>query len=180
MSWANVYFGDTLLSRNGTQNTTDILKNKKFVAIYFSAHWCPPCRQFTPFLAEFYETLREDDENALEIIFASKDEDQATFDESFGDMPWKAIPFEGGSYCQELSDKYGQHGIPTLVVLSMHDGAIRDIDARSTIASAKGSVDIVLAKWDGLEGEGKDNYGNTDDDDEPEEKAPTAKGKKKK
>ena len=35
----------------------------------------------TKVLAEFYEQLKEEDENALEIIFASSDQDQVAFDE---------------------------------------------------------------------------------------------------
>ena len=31
------------------------LADKKVVAFYFSAHWCPPCRGFTPVLKKFYE-----------------------------------------------------------------------------------------------------------------------------
>jgi thiol-disulfide isomerase/thioredoxin len=34
------------------RNTT--LQDRKIIAYYFSAHWCPPCRLFTPVLADFY------------------------------------------------------------------------------------------------------------------------------
>ena len=29
------------------------------VGIYFSAHWCPPCRGFTPKLVEFFSELEK-------------------------------------------------------------------------------------------------------------------------
>ena len=31
----------------------------KHVLIYFSAHWCPPCRGFTPKLVEFFSELEK-------------------------------------------------------------------------------------------------------------------------
>ena len=31
-----------------------VLEDKKILCFYFSAHWCPPCRNFTPILADFY------------------------------------------------------------------------------------------------------------------------------
>ena len=116
------------------------------MGIYFSALWCPPCRALTPVLAQFYDDLKEADDTALEIIYASKDEDQQSFDENFGDMPWKAIPFDQGSFVQELSQRYNIVGIPTLVVISLTDGQVRDMDARSTITSNPGRPDLVLAK----------------------------------
>jgi thiol-disulfide isomerase/thioredoxin len=36
--------GDTLVTKTGVQHTSSILKSKRFVALYFSASWCPPCR----------------------------------------------------------------------------------------------------------------------------------------
>merc|ERR1712110_541325 len=31
----------------------------KTLGIYFSAHWCPPCRGFTPTLAKHYKAYKE-------------------------------------------------------------------------------------------------------------------------
>ena len=31
------------------------MAGKQALALYFSAHWCPPCRGFTPQLAEWYK-----------------------------------------------------------------------------------------------------------------------------
>jgi len=44
--------GGTLLKKGCEEvNTADALKGKRAVGLYFSAHWCPPCRGFTPKLA---------------------------------------------------------------------------------------------------------------------------------
>ena len=37
------------------------LNGKKTVALYFSAHWCPPCRGFTPQLAGWYKQAWQHD-----------------------------------------------------------------------------------------------------------------------
>lgn len=64
------------------------------VAIYFSAHWCPPCRNFTPILKKFYEQAKVDGE-AFEIVFVpfdrSEKDVQTYLEESHGD--WLYLPF---------------------------------------------------------------------------------------
>ena len=42
------------------------------VGLYFSAHWCPPCRGFTPRLAKEYERMKGEGKK-IEIVFISSD-----------------------------------------------------------------------------------------------------------
>lgn len=54
-------------------------------------HNCPPCREFTPMLAELYNEINES-ERTLEIVFFSGDKTEEEFREYFGEMPWTALP----------------------------------------------------------------------------------------
>ena len=74
--------------------TASISQSAKAVGLYFSAHWCPPCRGFTPKLAEWYNDFKKSDKAAeMEMIFVSSDKDDASFKEYYGEMPWHALPF---------------------------------------------------------------------------------------
>jgi len=61
--------------------------------IYFSAHWCPPCRGFTPELAKFYKQMKEKVGDKLEIVFVSSDRVEAEWKQYFAEMPWLSVPF---------------------------------------------------------------------------------------
>merc|ERR1712113_1192301 len=89
--------------------------NQKPIGLYFSAHWCPPCRAFTPKLAEMYKDGLKDN---MEIIFVSSDRDQASFDDYLKDMPWLALPFEKRAEKAVLSDLCSVEGIPACVVIN--------------------------------------------------------------
>ena len=57
------------------------------------AHWCPPCRAFTPKLKECYEKWKKAGES-VEIIFCSSDRGQSDFDSYFKEHgSWLALPF---------------------------------------------------------------------------------------
>ena len=50
MSAFTELFGDELQGKEGKVPTAEALKDKKFVFVYFSAHWCPPCKWSCLFL----------------------------------------------------------------------------------------------------------------------------------
>jgi len=93
----------------------------KVTAFYFSAHWCPPCKTFTPKLVSFYSELKQDGAD-FEIIFVSSDKGEAemmTYMQE-AEMPWLAVPFrskEASALQQIKQDELDSKGIPALVVV---------------------------------------------------------------
>ncbi|KAK9675565.1 hypothetical protein RND81_11G015600 [Saponaria officinalis] len=87
----------------------------KHILLYFSAHWCPPCRGFTPKLIKTYNEIKAK-EDAFEIIFISSDRDQLSFEDYYSSMPWLALPF-GDERKSSLSRLFKQRGIPFLVAV---------------------------------------------------------------
>ena len=65
------------------------LDGKSTLLFYFSAHWCPPCKGFTPQLAEFYRSHA--DSKSFEIVFVSSDHDETEFKSYFAEMPWTSV-----------------------------------------------------------------------------------------
>jgi thiol-disulfide isomerase/thioredoxin len=104
----------------------------KVLGIYFSAHWCPPCRGFTPKLVETYKKMKAKGLN-FEIVFASSDRDEAAFKEYFGEMPWLALP-HGDKRKEQWSNLFGVSGIPNLAIIDA-DGSTITKDGRSALAS---------------------------------------------
>ena len=138
-------FGDTLLTRDGEKKMIDVLGNSRLILVYFSAHWCPPCRKFTPVLIEFYNTLKSDGRN-IELVFISSDRSLSEFDSYYASMPWTALPF-GSPKISELSSRYSISGIPMLIVISpSQDFHLVDAQARSTVSSCK-YPDQALNTW---------------------------------
>ncbi len=58
----------------------EMASEPEMYAFYFSAHWCPPCRAFTPKLVEFYNA-NAGKKTKFEIIFVSSDHDQKSMED---------------------------------------------------------------------------------------------------
>ena len=109
------------------------LEGKKFIGLYFSAHWCGPCRMFTPELVKFYSHCQS---KGFEVIFVSSDksaDEMANYMKETG-MKWLAIPFEDAETRNGIKTLFGVNGIPHLIIL----------DAQGKLVSSNARWDVAM------------------------------------
>jgi nucleoredoxin len=106
----------------GASHSVDELRSMDCVGLYFSAHWCPPCRRFTPQLACVYRQLA-DEGKTFGVVFVSSDNSAEEFQEYFDTMPWVALSFDQRELKRLLSDAFEVEGIPTLVLIDPKTGS---------------------------------------------------------
>jgi nucleoredoxin len=120
--------GDLVYWKNGTINRFDdeVLEKKRLIALYFSAHWCAPCRKFTPQLVEYYNRVVAQHPE-FEIIFVSNDRSAFAFETYLKEtqMPWPAIDYQKVSSKNAIT-KYAGDGIPDLVLVDTSGKVISD------------------------------------------------------
>ena len=125
-------FGDELVDAKGAKTAITDVGSKK-IAIYFSAHWCPPCRMFTPRLVKAYREMKEAGAD-VEVIFVSSDRSKKAMRDYMKDarMPWLAVPYNSKKR-DELGKRFGVRGIPMLIV----------VDSSGNLLSANGRFDVM-------------------------------------
>ena len=119
---------DLVQYRNGSLTRFDDagLDGKKLFLIYFSAHWCQPCRLFTPSLVNYYnDTVAKHPE--LDLIFVSRDKSSFAMETYMreANMPWPAINYEKISVKSGIQ-KYAGKGIPDLVLVDSSGKVLAD------------------------------------------------------
>src|SRR6266404_4678241 len=111
--------GDLVQYRNGSVVPVDdsVIANKKLIAVYFSAHWCGPCRKFTPQLVEYYNRVAPQHPE-FEIVFYSHDRSASAMEAYMREtnMPWPAIDYQKLADKEVLKKSAGD-GIPSLVLV---------------------------------------------------------------
>jgi nucleoredoxin len=134
---------------NGFVRTDDdAIGKKKLIAYYFSAHWCPPCRKFTPQLVQYYNRVAAEHPE-FEVVFYSFDKSAAEMEQYMreSNMPWPAIDYDKRNEKKELLARAG-NGIPALVLVDASGRLISSsFDGKRNIAPQKvlDDLDSVLA-----------------------------------
>jgi nucleoredoxin len=130
---------EKLIDSNGKEVSRDELAGKT-VGFYFSAHWCPPCKAFTPSLVKFRDANKED----FEVVFVSSDRNpaaQMSYMKEM-DMKWFTIKHRSKE-ANALAQKYGVRGIPALIIVDA-DGKMITKNGRGDVSSNPNGA---LAAW---------------------------------
>lgn len=113
---ADFLSGCLVRCRNGTIEPVedDALSKKTLILYYFSAHWCGPCRQFTPKLIEYYNRVVAVHPE-VELVFYSEDRSAGEMEKYMSEtgMPWLAIDYNKRKEKTNLSQTAG-NSIPAL------------------------------------------------------------------
>jgi nucleoredoxin len=142
--------GDLVSLRNGALGHFDDeeLEKKKLIALYFSAHWCAPCRKFTPELVDYYNRVATQHPE-FEIVFVSFDKSQFAMETYMreANMPWPAIDFQKLKG-KDAIRKYAGDGIPCLVLVDATGKVISSTYAGTQYlgpAKVLGDLDAIFA-----------------------------------
>jgi thiol-disulfide isomerase/thioredoxin len=93
--------------------------------VYFGAHWCHPCRDFSPKLLDAYRRLNDQAAGRFEVIFVSDDrsvDEQVGYAKELG-MPWPILKYSELGHAPVVENAEGP-AIPDLVVLTRNGGVI--------------------------------------------------------
>jgi thiol-disulfide isomerase/thioredoxin len=142
--WPDGVLGPQLLKKNGMQPTAQALQTADVVLLYFSAHWCPPCRGFTPQMAAAF-AYGSPPPN-VSAVFVSGDRDEASFTQYFNEMPWLAVPYNSPQRTQ-IGAAFGVQGIPQVVVLNGRTGATISTTGRNDLAQNRFDLRECMKQW---------------------------------
>lgn len=136
-----------LQGKRKTVKTSQALKNTKYIALYFSASWCGPCRMFTPQLVNFYKKTAK--KSKIEVIFVSRDRNENEMKQYIdkANMPWYTIPFAALER-NKLANDFKVNGIPRLIIL----------DSNGKVVSNNARFDIVKYQEKAIEQWQSANY----------------------
>ena len=95
--------------------SVDHLSANKFIGLFFSADWCPPCKHMLQPLKNFYTDVNLE-QKTFEIILVSSDRTQEEWKRHHATMPWMSLPWDD-QRANQLRAKFEILGVPALIIL---------------------------------------------------------------
>ncbi|NWK55340.1 redoxin domain-containing protein [Verrucomicrobiaceae bacterium N1E253] len=134
--------------QDGKVTPTALHSETRYLALYFSASWCGPCRASTPALVKEYERMQQRGDRKVEILLVGDDRsEQAMLDYmQHYKMPWPAVTWQA----RQQVERYAEGGIPQLTLVELSTGKVV---ARGSGSSGDGSIESVVARIRELHGD---------------------------
>ena len=141
--------GETEREREETslteEATCEHFEGTKYVGLFFSAEWCPPCQLMMRPLKNFY-TDANLEKRQFEIVFVSKDTKKEEWFDHYKQMPWLSLAYDSPKI-NELQKHFGIVGIPALIILEAKTGFVVQTKGRKDL---KEDVKGVFEQWQKL------------------------------
>ena len=147
---SSLFAEETLLDLLGTTRidaSGQPVVDQKITAVYFSAHWCGPCKAFTPKLVDVYNQAKKEGLD-FEVIFVSSDQSEEEMQDYMeeADMPWLALPYDS-----DASDRVKKFKSETLDVNFIPLLVILNAKGEVVAKNGRGDIDALglqaLQKW---------------------------------
>uniref|UniRef100_A0A0N4ZXJ9 protein-disulfide reductase n=1 Tax=Parastrongyloides trichosuri TaxID=131310 RepID=A0A0N4ZXJ9_PARTI len=144
---AELFKSTSLIKQDGSKEEGSKLLKDKITALYFSASWCGPCRQFTPILKSFYDKINKG-EKKFEVVFVSLDRNESSmkgyFKEHMGN--WLRTEYDS-SVIEGLAEECGVSTIPSLKIVKSN-GDVTNIPTRDDITMYGGDkAEELIQSW---------------------------------
>ncbi len=112
----------------------------KIVGLYFSASWCPPCRNFTPALVK----LRDAHKDIFEVVLVGFDRGDAAHWKYMRDYKMNFLSMVPGSdESKSLAERFSVRGIPHLAII----GPDGKVIAQNAVREVAMNSDAAIQRW---------------------------------
>lgn len=148
------------VNKENEEVSFDVLKEKRFIGIYFAANWFPMSKNYLHIFDGSVKAMEQRDDNTMGMILVSCDQNEKDMLEfvTTASIDYPIIPHDS-QLIPALKEKFEVEEIPILVVLNMETNAIVDKMDKLKLESLleNENPEALCDTWLGLTSKGDEN-----------------------